>query len=69
MKANIKNFFQPTPKKLKKLAWSVKAATGSASLTLILNDYKWLGIGAALIGTMCDFTIELFTDGEADKPE
>lgn len=67
MKVGFKNFFKPTPAKLKKLAWAVKAFTGSASLTLILNDYKWAGIVAALVGAICDFAIELFTDGETEQ--
>lgn len=66
MKASFNNFYKPTPAKLKKLAWAIKAFTGSASLTLILEDYKWAGIACALVGASADFVIELFTEDGKD---
>lgn len=62
MKASFNNFYKPTPAKLKKLAWAIKAFTGSASLTLILEDYKWAGIACALIGALADVIIEFYSE-------
>lgn len=62
MKPSLKNFWKPTPKKLKKIAWSVKAFTASAGITALANDMKWLALSIAILGGLADLFIELFSD-------
>lgn len=56
------NFWESTPKRLKRLAWGIKAFCGSSALTLIMADLKWLGIAVAVLGALSDLIIEFFKE-------
>lgn len=68
-KLKIKNIFQPTPTNLVRWAWAIKAATGSTGISLIIADYKWLGISIALIGAAADFIISLFNINQNENEQ
>lgn len=61
-KPSIKNFWEPTPKKLKRLAWSIKALTASTGLTALASGYTWLAVCIAIVGGVADFVIEFFKE-------
>jgi hypothetical protein len=62
MKPSIDNFWNPIPRKYKKLVWAVKAFCGSVGAGSIVADYKWLGLTVLLLGALCDGFVELLKD-------
>ncbi len=62
MKPSINNFWEPTPKKLKRLAWSIKAFVASTGLASLAAGYTWLAITLAAFGGLADFLIEFFKE-------
>lgn len=62
MKPSFRNFWKPTPKKLKKIAWSIKAFTASSGLVALANDMQWLAVSIAILGGLADLFIELFSE-------
>lgn len=62
MKPSLRNFWAPTPKKLKKIAWSIKAFTASSGLVALANDMQWLAVSIAILGGLADLFIELFSE-------
>lgn len=61
-KPSFKNFWEPTPKKLKKIAWSIKAFTASTGIVALANGYQWVGVTIAVMGGLADLFVELFTE-------
>jgi hypothetical protein len=62
MKPALKNFWEPTPKKLKRLAWAIKAFAGSTGLVSLAAGYTWLAVTLAVFGGLSDFIIEMFKE-------
>lgn len=62
MKPSIKNFWEPTPTKLKRLAWGIKAIVASSGLTALAAGYTWLAVTLAVLGGTADFLIEFFKE-------
>lgn len=62
MKPSIKNFWKPTPAKLKKIAWSIKAFTASTGIVALANGHQWVAITIAVVGGLADLFIELYSD-------
>lgn len=61
-KININNFWEPTPKKIKRIAWAIKGFTGSIGAGAIVADYKWVGLSILIIGAVCDAVLEFFKE-------
>lgn len=61
-KPSLKNFWEPTPKNLKRFAWSIKAFVASTGLAALAAGYTWLAVTLAIIGGLSDFFIEWFKD-------
>jgi hypothetical protein len=73
----LSNFFEPTPKKLKKLAWTLKGFFGTvgASITSIstigvdkVDVIKiYIGMSCMIFAALCDVFIELLTTTKEDE--
>lgn len=61
-KPALQNFWEPTPKKIKRLAWSIKALTASSGLAALAGGYTWLAVTIAIVGGLADFTLEFFKE-------
>lgn len=71
------NFFEPTPKNLKKLAWTLKGFFGTvgASITSIstigvdkVDVIKvYIGLGCMIFAALCDVVIEMLTPTKEDE--
>lgn len=62
LKINSNHFLAPTPKKIKRLAWSIKAFTGTIGAGAVAADYKWIGLSILLIGALCDAILEFYKE-------
>ena len=63
-KMKLSNFWEHTPKKVKRIAWSIKAFTGSIGAAAIVSDHKWIGLSILLTGAICDAVLEFFKEEE-----
>lgn len=65
MKANLKNYWEPTPKNMRKLGDALLAVSMSG-VPAVLMDYKWVGVVLFITGIAGKFITNLFKE---DKPE
>lgn len=67
MKFGIKNYWRPTPKKIRKIADSLSAAALAVSAYTFMSDYKvvaYIVLACAFVGK---FVSNLFADDEPVK--
>ena len=62
MKFGVKYYFHPTPKKIRKWADSVLAATSLLGTSAIIQDYNVLAIIVLSIGAISKFISNFFSE-------
>lgn len=74
----LSNFFEPTPKNLKKLAWTLKGFFGTVGTSIIglstigVDEVAvvkvYIGLACMIAAPLCDVFIEMLSDSDnADK--
>lgn len=58
----LKNYYKPTPPRLRKIGDALLAASTTATTFSILNDLKYLAIACLVIGCIGKFLSNLFTE-------
>lgn len=58
----LKNYYKPTPPRLRKLGDALFAASSAAQTYSILNDLKYLAVACLVIGLAGKFLTNLFAD-------
>lgn len=63
----IKNYFKPTPKRLRVLGDTLLGISTFITGLSISENIKWLAYGSLIIGVCGKFLTNFFTDIEADN--
>jgi hypothetical protein len=64
MKISIKNYYQPTPKKLRKIGDALLGSSQFLTGYSIVMDEKWLAFTCIAIGTIGKFITNFFVEEE-----
>jgi hypothetical protein len=64
MKISIKNYYQPTPKKLRKIGDALLGSSQFLTGYAVIMDEKWLAFACIGIGTIGKFMTNIFVEEE-----
>ena len=64
MKISIKNYYKPTPKKMRKIGDALLGASQFMTGYSIVMDEKWLAFTCIAIGTIGKFMTNFFVEEE-----
>lgn len=59
---NIKNYYNPTPKKWRKLGDALLSVSTTITGFAIYNDIKWVALSALLFGVIGKFLSNFFSE-------
>jgi hypothetical protein len=62
MKISIKNYYQPTPKKLRKIGDALLGSSQFLTGYAVIMDEKWLAFACIAIGTIGKFMTNIFVE-------
>lgn len=62
----LSNYYKSTPKKIRKLADAILAASTFVSMSSIIANYSWLAITSLLLGALAKFLSNFFADDNSD---
>lgn len=62
MKFGLSQYYEPTPKNIRKLADAILGATMFLSASAIIADYHWLAITSVVVGAVAKFFSNFFSD-------
>jgi hypothetical protein len=68
MKISIKNYYQPTPKKLRKIGDALLGSSQFLTGYAVVMDEKWLAFTCIGIGTIGKFMTNIFVE-EEEEPQ
>jgi hypothetical protein len=64
MKISIKNYYQPTPKKLRKIGDALLGSSQFLTGYAVIMEEKWLAFTCIAIGTIGKFMTNIFVEEE-----
>ena len=69
MNFNLKGYFEPTPKSIRKFADSLLAGAMTVSTISFVNDYKTIAMVVLIAAGIAKFLSNFFCEDTPDTPE
>lgn len=67
MKISVRDYYLPTPAKIRKIADAILAGTTFISSSSMIMDLKTLAVAALIAGALAKFLSNFFTDNDNDS--